>query len=60
MKIYRVVGFIRGRKDDLDSQIICDCYTEFDAEEVGAALAKAGFDAEVWDFVTKLHEFFAS
>lgn len=59
-KVYRVVSNVHDQKDNLTSRVICDCYTEEDAEEVGASMALAGYDVEVWDFDTKIHEFFAS
>lgn len=36
------------------------CYNEDDAEEVGAALAKVGFEVEVYWNGKLLHEFFPS
>jgi hypothetical protein len=54
-KIYRVVTLAR---EETEEPIILDTYTEDDAEEVGAALATAGFHSQVWDFDQLLHEFF--
>lgn len=56
-KVYRVVSRMPEHEDD---PVICDCYTEEDAEEVGASMAKAGFNSEVWDFDALILEFFAS
>ena len=55
-KIYRIATV---PKSEEETPIFCDAYTEEDAEEIGAALAKAGFDVGVWDFDRCIHEFFS-
>lgn len=45
-------------KNDHDTGMICYSNYEADAEEVAAALALAGFHAQVWASTKLLHEFF--
>jgi hypothetical protein len=60
---YRIVSWVGERPEFVQKNVpqllICDAYNENDAEEIGAAMAKAGFNCEVWDFNKKIHEFYS-
>jgi len=54
--MYRIVTLINHK---CDKPIVAYANNEDDAEEVGAALAMAGFDVQVWSDGDLLHEFFS-